>query len=944
MVNNDQPKLPTSSQIEYGEIAINYAKDHETMSIKNGNNEIVTFTNDKGIKKLINEKVADVKNGDTSIVDENKVATLPTATTSGYGVVIVDNELNSSSTNTVQNGVVTNKFIDVDGDINDLEENKVDKTDFNALSAIVETKLDDVKISGNSIVTNNIANIPFATDNTYGVVIVDTELDSGSTNPIQNGAISKELSTIEKVTAAALNDLNTRKVNVTDFEDLEEIVSGKVDDVKINNTSIVTDNIANIPSATTEVYGVVILDDDFDSGSTNPIQNKVIDSAINDLNDRKMEDVTIDNTSIVNNKVAEIPLATTIVYGVVKVDDELDAESTNPIQNNIVTNIIYDNEEVTAAALNDLNERKVNVTDFENLEEIVNTKVSDVKINNTSIVTDNIANIPSATTSGYGVVIVDDELDTESTNPIQNGVISSFIERKEIVIAAALNDLNDKVTNLSANTTVRISNLETIVGPEYVPEFNTTTAYVKGDLVIYDGKLYKFNVNHAASAWNASQVTETSVFSEIEYMVKNDYEEVTIVLQTESGTPLANVSVAVQVEGESSARNLTSDTYGRCTTNVTKGLDYTVSANNVSGYYPTTPIVNRASLPKREVIVTYIVDDTLTQEHLQVTLSYSDTSLTTASYVTVSYGGNSYQLPIVNNVAETDIPLGTVYQVSFEEINGYRTPNTKTLTAEHHGTRPLNVRYQAPVSGIKWLMTNNTERELNGVSNEERLNGEIFGLIVQTSDLQAEGCSYVIPLDILMKSASKTGAWLSSNVLVSQIPCYTSHTLALVDVYGKSNCQKILDYCASAGTSSSMVNECKNMVGGAPNFDSSKTYNVGDYVVYSGNLYTFTVQHEPGAFDPSQTSGPMKGYLMPDNVVRQCFSPAYCQLWRFSESNSQVNAFTEDEFGLSCINVAVDGWWSSSQYNSNFGVRLNGGSFNGSNKNITYYLLPVLAY
>ena len=111
VVNNDQPKLPTSSQIEYGEIAINYAKDHETMSIKNGNNEIVTFTNDKGIKKLINEKVADVKNGDTSIVDENKVATLPTATTSGYGVVIVDNELNSSSTNTVQNGVVTNKFI-----------------------------------------------------------------------------------------------------------------------------------------------------------------------------------------------------------------------------------------------------------------------------------------------------------------------------------------------------------------------------------------------------------------------------------------------------------------------------------------------------------------------------------------------------------------------------------------------------------------------------------------------------------------------------------------------------------------------------------------------------------------------------------------------------------------------------------------------------------------
>lgn len=38
---NDAPKLPTAEQIEYGEIAINYAKGHETISIKNNQNEIV---------------------------------------------------------------------------------------------------------------------------------------------------------------------------------------------------------------------------------------------------------------------------------------------------------------------------------------------------------------------------------------------------------------------------------------------------------------------------------------------------------------------------------------------------------------------------------------------------------------------------------------------------------------------------------------------------------------------------------------------------------------------------------------------------------------------------------------------------------------------------------------------------------------------------------------
>ena len=46
LVDNN-PKLPTSGQLEYGEIAINYAKDKETISLKNSNNEIVTFTSDK---------------------------------------------------------------------------------------------------------------------------------------------------------------------------------------------------------------------------------------------------------------------------------------------------------------------------------------------------------------------------------------------------------------------------------------------------------------------------------------------------------------------------------------------------------------------------------------------------------------------------------------------------------------------------------------------------------------------------------------------------------------------------------------------------------------------------------------------------------------------------------------------------------------------------------
>ena len=58
LVDNN-PKLPTSGQLEYGEIAINYAKDKETISLKNSNNEIVTFTSDKKLDNYYTKEEID---------------------------------------------------------------------------------------------------------------------------------------------------------------------------------------------------------------------------------------------------------------------------------------------------------------------------------------------------------------------------------------------------------------------------------------------------------------------------------------------------------------------------------------------------------------------------------------------------------------------------------------------------------------------------------------------------------------------------------------------------------------------------------------------------------------------------------------------------------------------------------------------------------------------
>lgn len=56
--------------------------------------------------------------------------------------------------------------------------------------------------------------------------------------------------------------------------------AGKVDDVKINTTSIVSNKIATIPYATASVYGVVQVDSAMSASSTNPVQNSVVKSYI----------------------------------------------------------------------------------------------------------------------------------------------------------------------------------------------------------------------------------------------------------------------------------------------------------------------------------------------------------------------------------------------------------------------------------------------------------------------------------------------------------------------------------------------------------------------------------------------------------------------------------------------------------------------------------------
>lgn len=56
-----------------------------------------------------------------------------------------------------------------------------------------------------------------------------------------------------------------------------------------------------------------------------------------------------------------------------------------------------------------------------------------------------------------------------------------------------------------------MDNLEKNTGIDEYPEFDEGSTYSAGDVVSYNGLLYKFTTDHAAGAWTGTDAEETDV-------------------------------------------------------------------------------------------------------------------------------------------------------------------------------------------------------------------------------------------------------------------------------------------------------------------------------------------------------------------------------------------------------------------------------------------------
>ena len=121
-------------------------------------------------------------------------------------------------------------------------------------------------------------------------VTVDSELDENSNNPVANSTITNVIIDDEEVISRAINELNNR---------LEVVESGGSVDLSEYWTSAQTKSYVD---AATSGGSSVTVDTSLDSGSTNPVANSAITSAINAKADASTTYTKTEVNNLVNNK------------------------------------------------------------------------------------------------------------------------------------------------------------------------------------------------------------------------------------------------------------------------------------------------------------------------------------------------------------------------------------------------------------------------------------------------------------------------------------------------------------------------------------------------------------------------------------------------------------------------------------------------------------------
>lgn len=282
-----------------------------------------------------------------------------------------------------------------------------------------------------------------------------------------------------------------------------------------------------------------------------------------------------------------IPLTNYIISSAETLDElEINSGDTVNVAFGKIQKQIIDNELVTAAALNDLDERIRNSTGVSELSAVVMSfsaatydKFNDVDINITNL-GDDITELSAATTaisenltilsSVTSALSVDIkglsagtiQLSADTHNTIKElsaatmtvsgnlNYLSAAVIDNELVTAAALNNLNDKVTNLSAITITGVS-IDGVPQPvaDHVANLQISIPTVNGffDGVEYDSNTKKINFYHGSDIIDfvdATDFIKDGMLSNVEVVTVSGEKYLRFTFNTDAGKEAIDIKVS----------------------------------------------------------------------------------------------------------------------------------------------------------------------------------------------------------------------------------------------------------------------------------------------------------------------------------------------------------------------------------------------------------------
>ena len=552
--------------------------------------------------------------------------------------ITIDSALSTTSTNPVENRVVTNAL-----------NNKQEQLTVNP-TGTAEASLEKLTIDG------VIYNIISAT------TTVDNVLSMTSTNPVENRVITNALN--GKQDQLTVNPAGTASAS------LEKLT---IDGV-----------IYNIISATTTV------DDALSTTSTNPVENRVITNAL----DNKQEQLTVNPTGTAEASLEKVTIDG-VIYNIssatTTVDDALSTTSTNPVENRVITNAL--NDKVDSSTLNAMSLKISDQLSQDPSAEIAQSLTITVGGAST------IYNLPTQ-------IIVDDALSPTSTNPVQNGVITTELNRK--VSRSELEDAMYPFT-FSTERMEGGSNLGSItIGTDIwnIPESKTITV----DDVLsgtsenpVQNKVIKSALDLKLNAADADDISIT--LSENRSPSPSALTLQCVILNDSSGTTIYNMPDIEAIidekivdfefmNAESVAEGAT-DAYGVIidNKNIYNFRDGRIPGLFTVGYNYTTPVASGDVIADAGLIAAY-------NAHMPITingwlLSYQNVSGNDVRYLTATLSGNDVLSRIVVFNTSTNV-------VTFYETSGSGGGSTVVVNPTLEGTEPEVSGLE--VDGVKYAV------------------------------------------------------------------------------------------------------------------------------------------------------------------------------------------------------------------------------------------------